>query len=421
MRSVPDVLSDLQVPRAIEALARAVADRGGRAWLVGGGVRDHLMGRPVKDLDVEVHGLPQDALEATLRSLGKVDAVGRSFGVWKLRPRRDLRDPGLPDLDVSIPRRDSNAGPGHRGIAVEGDPWMPLDETVRRRDLTINAILVDVLTREIADPAGGRADLAAGRLRAVDPDTFLDDPLRALRVVQFVARTGFTPDDALCALCVRAPLDELPAERIQGEWGKLLLKGEHVARGMGIARRTDVLARVFPERVDDPALDDALDRARPHRDALDDEGRRWALMLSVWLARTADASVLPTLDRLWLHKVGGFNVREQVVGVLRHRDDPAGTDAHLRHLSVHAELQLSLGLRQALSDGTEWRERLERARELGILERPPPPVLQGRDLAGRVPPGPRMGVLLREAYAAQLDGTVTSREQALGLVLPDDP
>lgn len=405
-------LTTLQVPPAIEALAERVAELGGTAWLVGGGVRDHLLGKDVKDFDVEVHGLPTDDLERVLRKLGRVNAVGRSFGVFKLRPKGS--PPDVPEIDVSIPRRDSNAGPGHKGIAVEGDPWMPLEEAVSRRDLTINALMVDVRARSLCDLVGGLNDLRAQRLRAVDRTTFLDDPLRALRVVQFAARTGFHPDDALLDLCRQAPLAELPSERVQLEWAKLLLKGTHLTLGLRIARDTDVLTRVFPERVDDPDLDGALQRAVPHRDALEADGPRWALLLAVWLARTSLDDAERTLERLCLHTVARYPARKQALALLAHLEDAAITDADLRHLSVHAELRLALLTRQILQPELDFAWALERARDLGIDREKPAPLLKGRDLAPLgMRGGPAMGALLKAAYTAQLDGLLTDREQAL--------
>ncbi len=407
-----ETLTDLEVPKPIRVLAEAIHRADGRAWAVGGCVRDHLMGRSVKDWDIEVHGVPARRLEKLLRKQGAVNAVGRSFGVFKLRPRGTPSSD--PEIDVSIPRRDSNAGPGHRGIAVEGDPDMSIEEAVRRRDLTINALMVDVRTLELADPSGGLEDLRAGRLAAVDETTFLDDPLRALRVVQFVARTGFLPDDTLCRLCEVAPLEELPAERIQTEWCKLLLRGSHIAVGLQIARRTDVLARVFPECVDTPGLDAALDRAIPLRDGLEEPGRRWALMLAVWLSDTPVDAAESTLDRLWLHKVGGFPTRTQVLGILAHLDAPTQSDSDLRNLSVHAELELALGVRCALNPDFAYADRRARAQQLDVLRTKPAPLLQGRDLGPLgVPPGPGMGVLLKEAYQLQLDGRLNTREEAL--------
>ena len=400
-------------------LAEAVYDAGGTAWLVGGSVRDHLMGLPVKDWDVEVHGIEVDALETLLRRQGRVNAVGRSFGVLKLRPRGAPASD--PELDISLPRRDSNAGPGHKGIAVVGDPWMPLDEAVRRRDLTINALLVDIRTGRLEDRVGGVDDVRHGRLRAVDAASFLDDPLRALRVVQFAARTGFTADAVLIELCRDAPLHELPAERIQLEWGKLLLKGTHFDEAFALARAANLL-RVFPEHTDGSI--DPLQRAIPLRDSLD-AGRQWALMLALWLHRDAPDTLEATLDRLWLHKIGNFAVRRQVVALHAQQRAPLDTDCALRHLSVHVELDLALRMRAALDPTLDVARPRARAEALGILHEPPPVLLQGRHLADLgVPKGPAMGMWVRRAYEAQLDGVFADLEGAhtwATLALQQDP
>jgi tRNA nucleotidyltransferase (CCA-adding enzyme) len=99
-----------------------VRGKGGRAYVVGGGVRDHLRGLPTHDWDIEVFGLPLEDLERVLKASGAVHAVGRAFGVYKWKPHGTR---GL-TLDVSIPRRDSKVGPGHKGIAVDGDPLKDL-------------------------------------------------------------------------------------------------------------------------------------------------------------------------------------------------------------------------------------------------------------------------------------------------------
>ncbi|MGH9902722.1 MAG: tRNA nucleotidyltransferase, partial [Pyrinomonadaceae bacterium] len=146
-------------PDRILKLARAVAAEGGRALLVGGCVRDALMGRMPKDWDVEVYGIAPGRLRELLDGFGRVNAVGEAFTVYKLGH----------DLDVSLPRRERKAGRGHRGFVIEGDPSMSVEEAARRRDFTINAILQDPLAGEIIDPFGGRADLERRTLRAVSP------------------------------------------------------------------------------------------------------------------------------------------------------------------------------------------------------------------------------------------------------------
>jgi len=406
------------VPPAARALGEAVRAQGGRAFLVGGEVRDTLLGRVGKDFDIEVFGLDVDTLETTLRRRGRVNAVGKSFGVLKWRPRGA---PHEQDFDVSVPRRDSKVGPGHRGIAVQGDPTMTVEEAARRRDLTVNALMYDLVADELVDPWGGLADLAAGVLRAVDRDTFLEDPLRALRVVQFAARLGFAVHPSLAELCREAALDELPAERVQGEWEKLLLKAPTPSLGFAVARDTQILERVFPE-VAQVGSPEVTDRLVPARDELEGRGKRWALMLCGWLHAAPLGDVEATLDRLWLHKVEGFATREAVLATLGALRRPLTSDADLRRAAVQAPLGLLLPLRQSLGDAVDSQQ--ARAATLDILWGAPARLLLGRHLKQMgMRPGPAMGRLLAEVYERQLDGEVTNEEEARSVaasLLPDD-
>jgi tRNA nucleotidyltransferase (CCA-adding enzyme) len=220
------------LPAPIPALAAEVAGRGGRAYLVGGFVRDLLLGSPSKDLDVEVFGLSVEELEEILAPHGEVIRIGKAFGV--------LRVKGL-DVDFSVPRRDSKVGSGHRGFLAHPDPDMSPADAVRRRDLTINALLLDPLNGAVTDPAGGVQDLEARRLRAVDPVTFPEDPLRPLRVAQLAARLEFSPDEELLDLSRRIDLDELPPERVWDEWEKLLLRGRRPSLGLAYLLAADLL------------------------------------------------------------------------------------------------------------------------------------------------------------------------------------
>src|SRR5262245_42208187 len=153
------------------AIAEAVRNQGGRALVVGGWVRDQLLGRTSTNVDIEVFGIPAEQLRTLLEPFGRVEAVGASFQVFKVA-----------GLDVSLPRRDSKSGRGHRGFAVTGDPSMSIEEAARRRDFTINAISWDPLTDEYLDPFHGRDDLARRLLRVVDPSTFPDDRSEERRV-----------------------------------------------------------------------------------------------------------------------------------------------------------------------------------------------------------------------------------------------
>ncbi len=223
-------------PRVLE-VARAVAEAGGRALLVGGYVRDRLRGVEATDLDVEVYGLELAALERVLSRFGEVIAVGRAFGVLQVK--------GLP-IDFSLPRLDSKTGAGHKGFEVRCDPGLDFATASRRRDLTINSLGLDPLTGDRLDPHGGARDLAAGVLRATDPAHFGEDPLRGLRVAQFAARFEMRADDTLLRLCAGLDLAELSPERVLEEWRKLLGKGVRPSLGTEILRATGLL-RFFPE------------------------------------------------------------------------------------------------------------------------------------------------------------------------------
>ena len=236
MASHDGPVTDALHSRILE-IARAVDAAGGRAVAVGGFVRDRLLGHASNDYDIEVFGLGLDPLQDVLERFGRVMAVGRAFGVLRLA---DL------NVDFSLPRRDSKIGPGHRGFDVSVDPGLDFETASRRRDLTVNSMGVDLLTEEILDPHGGRADLERGTLRAVDAATFPEDPLRSLRVAQFSARLLMEADAELLALCRQLDLSEVSPERILEEFRKLLLKGVRPSLGFAFLRESGLL-RFFPE------------------------------------------------------------------------------------------------------------------------------------------------------------------------------
>ena len=232
---ISDPTSTLGTP--IVEIAEAVRDAGGRAVVVGGWVRDYLLGTRSKDVDIEVSGLGVDRLEALLARFGKVHAVGRAFGVFRV---------GGIDADFSLPRRDSKRGPGHRGFDVAPDPWLDFAHAARRRDLTVNSMGFDPLTGDVLDPHGGGRDLERGVLRATDPAHFPEDPLRGLRVAQLAARLEMAPDGELVALCRGLDPSELSGERVFDELTKLLLHAAKPSIGLEVLENTGQL-RFFPE------------------------------------------------------------------------------------------------------------------------------------------------------------------------------
>jgi len=435
-------------------IAVAVRDAGGRALVVGGWVRDRLMGHASPDVDIEVFGIPGDRLRSLLEMFGRVEAVGESFQVYKLG-----------EIDVSLPRRDSKAGRGHKGFVVVGDPDMSIEEAARRRDFTINSISWDPLTDTYYDPFHGRDDLARRCLRIVDPTTFPDDSLRVLRAIQFAARFDLQIDDETRALCRTIRLDDLPAERIWGEIEKLLY-APRPSIGLAIAMDFGVIAALFPdlqalagcpqEPEWHPEGDvwvhtlQVIDRARTRIDDLP-RPQQIAVMLGALVhdlgkpATTAfsdgrirsinheEEGVAPAsafLDRLNVNSIDGYDVRRHVLGITAHHLKPGSWfkvrdevgDGAFRRLAQKVDLELLARVAKSDCEGRkpgtfdcsamDWF--IDRARAVGADKGPPKPILLGRHLLELgVKPGPRMGEVLRAIYEQQLDGTITNLDEAI--------
>lgn len=441
-------------------IAHAAADAGGRALIVGGWVRDMLLGRPSKDIDIEVYGIPEDRLPALLAPIGRVEPVGQSFPVYKVVPT----DGGPGEIDVALPRRESKRGRGHRGFEVRGDPSMSVTEAARRRDFTVNAIAWDPLSGAYEDPFDGESDLKRRVLRAVDPATFSDDSLRALRAVQFAARFQFVLEDQTADLCRHLALDDLPAERIWGEFEKLLLQAQHPSIGFRLALDLGIIRQVVPEllplvgcvqepewhpegdvwthtlMVIDKAHELNTDLDRPRLIAVmlgavcHDLGKPPTTALIDGRIRSLDheqAGVEPTLsllDRLNIHTIDGFDVRTQVVGLVAHHLKPGAFrkaanvgDGAFRRLAQKVDLELLARVARAdclgragVFDCSAMDWFMERARALGVEHRPPAPLLLGRHLlALGLSPGPRVGEILKQVYEKQLDGDVTTVEAGI--------
>lgn len=449
------------LPPPARRLAQAIIAAGGRAVVVGGAVRDGLLGLAPKDIDIEAYGLPVDGLQAALETVAKVHAVGKSFGVLKARI-------GGMDIDVSLPRRERKVGQGHRGFAVDYDPAMPFAVAASRRDFTINAIGVDLGTDEILDPWNGRADLAAGLIRHVS-DAFGEDPLRVLRACQFSARFGFPIAEETLEKCrsLQGELATLSTERVWEEFKKLLLKAPRPSVGILALEATGALV-LFPEL--------AALRGAQHNPAFHPEGDAWThnnlvldacarlcrgqrleekealpLMLAALCHDLGKPLTARRIDGVWRnpgHELAGEapargllarlgcppSLAERVVPLVREHDRPYRlwhrdqsepvADGAIRRLALRVPI-LPL-CRLALVDfqgrtapeaagpchAADWL--LARAKALNVLDKAPQPLLQGRDLqALGVRPGPSMGVLLKAAFEAQLDGGFDDLQGAL--------
>lgn len=432
----------------IRDIARAVAAAGGRALLVGGAVRDQLMGRAGRDVDVEVLGLTLEVFESVLSRFGRTYRMGRSYTVLRLR---DL------EVDFTV---DDRFGCDFAAASL-------------RRDLTINSMAIDPLSGDILDPHGGRSDIAAGRLRATHPASFGDDPLRALRVARFAACLGMQPDASLCEACARLDLDGVAGERMLVEVQRLLVEAERPAEGFAVLERCHQL-RAFPELAalvgvaQDPEWHpegdvwthtkmvlDAAARLR-RRDGDDLALMFGALCHDLGKPATTErdghrirslghdrAGIAPTTALLTRLRAPNELIA-RVCALVEHHLAPAlfvkgeagprGYRRLARKLDrVGASLDLLVRVARADHLGRTTEDAmagsfsagdafLERAAQLEVAEHGPPDVVTGRDVIGRgVAPGPRVGVVLRRCRAIQDERGETDAARILDEVLGQTP
>ena len=447
----------VDLPEKVNEVAQAFAAAGGRAMLVGGCVRDELMGAEPKDWDLEVYGIEPSKLRQILDRFGEVIVVGEAFAVYKLGS----------DLDVSIPRRERKTGVGHRGFTIEGDPDMSFEEACSRRDFTINAILQDPLTGEVIDPYDGRKDLKNRLLKHVSSATFAEDSLRVLRAAQFAARFEFDIARETVEICKTIDVTDLPKERVWGELEKLLLKAGRPSIGLRRLYELGVTEQIFPELqslVDVPQEPEwhpegdvdvhtlmVVDEARKLIDDLPYEKQVTIMLAAIahdfgkppttaffderWRSHNHDeAGVEPTisfLDRLGIYTINGYDVRNQVIQLVRYHlkpgefykaeaKNPVG-DGAFRRLARKVEPDLlyrvakadSLGRnpdwlppeRRFGSEAQEWF--IQRVHALQIEKKAPEPILMGRHLIEMgLKPSPKFKQILDAVYELQLDGKI---------------
>ena len=447
-------LPDLELARDVARLVRSL---GGRALLVGGCVRDALLGRDCHDFDLEIHGVPADALERALSARWPLDKVGASFGVLKVKHAA---------LDISLPRLENRLGAGHRDFAVATNPDLSPADAAERRDFTVNAVMADPLTLETIDPKGGVGDLARGVLRQVS-EKFAEDPLRVLRAMQFLSRFPFleaAPE--LVATCAGMTQEALPRERLAGEWEKLLLSGEMPSRGLEFLRACGWLS-FYPELAALPGC--------PQDPVYHPEGDVWthtllALDAAVGLRRgDAEDDLALTLSALchdlgkpavtargaddgrwhaYGHEVGSVPLARSFVLRLWNREKLAQlvgrlVESHMRPIALalsragakaYRKLAVQAGRPDLLADLVECDIRAttppggdpsaqpslayvrafrETCAALAIEKAPPQPLVRGRDLVALgFRPGPAFGPVLKACYEAQLSGEIRDAASA---------
>jgi tRNA nucleotidyltransferase (CCA-adding enzyme) len=256
---VPDGPGGTRSVSRVREIEDYVRSLGLDAYLVGGAVRDELLGLDSTDADFLVPGLDTEGLRAALARHGRVDdlvVANRLVGI-RLHPNdRRIRTLTRAGIEFAPPRKEVSTGPGRHDFEIVADPALSVEDDMRRRDFTVNAMARRLETGELVDPLGGRADLEARRLRTVSPQSFREDPLRLVRALRFVSQLGFEPDEELLVqMREEAPAVKLVSgERVggglaadgMGELSKLLL-GAEPARALRLARDTGVLVELLPE------------------------------------------------------------------------------------------------------------------------------------------------------------------------------
>jgi len=457
------------VPPILKTISKVISKSNGSAILVGGSVRDHFLKLPAKDYDIEVYGLESmETLETILLEFGSVNLVGKSFGVLKFVHNNE-------EYDFSFPRLESKVSRGHRGFDVHVDGNMDFKTASRRRDFTVNAMGYDIERKCFLDPFNGQGDINDQVLRHIDDSSFVEDPLRVYRAVQFCARFSFDLAEETQALCrtmvEEGLLTELPKERVYLEFQKLLLKAEKPSIGFALMRSLGVL-KYFPELqaligvAQDPtwhpegdvwvhtmlSIDAMASLVRREEFGMDDR-KKLKLLFAVLCHDFGKASTTAFDEekgriRAIGHEAAGVEPAKSfmyrltdehdfitsILPLVEHHLKPSqlynagakspairrlATKVNIGELVLVAKADFLGRTTQEAKRGVykagDWL--LEKAASLNVKEKAMENFLQGRDLIGcGLTPSPRFSKILDEVYDLQMEGTLQTREDALHYV-----
>lgn len=381
-------------------------------YIVGGSVRDALMGLDSKDVDIEVYGASPEEVVKSLKKIGNVDEVGKSFGVLKIAI-------GKEDFDVSLPRRDSKVGDGHKGFTVEVDADMTLMEATARRDYTINALMYDDKTGFIIDKHNGVEDLRNGHLRHVS-DAFDEDPLRVLRGVQMASRFDMRmhPDTVLKAQTLKGEFKQLAIERVQVEFEKLYTKGKAPDKAIQLLQDTgwdENFAGL--DKVNLKHLKRDLKRSQSLiNDKTISKDKAQLILSSVIASKMDDKDAREFLRYTTI----GDTMKNGAYALSRLELPVKQGKAGLRHWAKNMPNKLTINdwtmLAQAQGDDVKASRIRKEAEKLGILHGPEADLINGNDLLAMhegSKPGKWMKPALDSLRAAQYSDTFRTREAGL--------
>ncbi len=410
-------------------LASPVKANGGKLFLVGGAVRDMVLNLPIKDYDCECYNLTEEELLKLLDNFAKdnectVSLVGESFKVFKLRDLTGF------ELDVALPRTEKSIGRKHTDFEVIANPYLDYRISSRRRDFRLNSMLYNPLTEEIIDIYGGQEDIKDKIIRVVDQETFVEDSLRVLRAMQFAARFNFTVHPETVELCRSIDLSDLPAERLWGEIEKWLLSANP---SVGLKYFFELgIYKLFP--LDEGILSDvelteriikSVGSAMDYgvKEYLCNRQEKLAvqlLLLSNFFWNVADFEKF--LNILGLYTWEGYNVRKKVIDILMNADETPSSYSEIRKASTKYDVGLYCVFKMQEASTNIKQEQYfcnlestyNNAKKLNCLHSPLPALLLGRHvLELGVAQGKRIGEICKYVYEAQLDGRVSTVEEAI--------
>ena len=455
----------MYLPTIIKTISKKLQNHNAKAIVVGGSVRDHFLNLPIKDYDIEVYGLESlEELENILSEFGTVNLVGKSFGVLKFIYNKE-------EYDFSFPRTELKISEGHKGFTVQTNGEMDFKTAAKRRDFTINAMGYNIEEKAFLDPFNAQEDIKNKILRHIDDDSFVEDPLRVYRAVQFSARFEFKLAKETTILCkkmvTKNMLEELPKERIYTEWKKLLLKAKQPSLGFELMRELGIL-RYFPELQNiinvpqDPTWHPegdvwihtmlALDSMAKELENISEKQKlkfMFAILCHDFGKATTTAfdekkgrlraigheaaGVEPT--KSFLYRLSSeHSFIESILPLIEYHLMPsqffknAAKSRAIRRLATKVNIEelvtvakadfLGRTSKEALSgkyEAGEWL--LEKAKELQVKTKALDNLLQGRDLIDLgLKPSPEFKTILNEVYELQMDGKVNTKKEALAYV-----
>lgn len=407
----------IQLPKDVEALCKHLLSHHCTPIIVGGYIRDSLLGIASKDIDIEVFNVEDiQALEILVENFGTLNLVGKSFGVLKLTTKTLT-------IDFSLPRSDAKIGLGHKGFRIETNSHIDFKTAAYRRDFTMNAMGYDTRKNLLLDPYNGEKDLKLKILRCVSSKSFVEDPLRILRAIQFAARFELKLDPSLEKLIIQMQhnraLEELPKERIFEELKKLLLKAKRPSIGFLIMQKLNIIPFfIAPNTLDNSNFLltlKAIDGLSNIEAKTEKKELIYGLTLLTYRFNTAQDR------RNFLKKISDdIHLEKEVLLLSQHLPMALELfihkvdDSEIRLLSTHVCIydlcQLLLAINA--SDASQWL--YTKAKSLEVLYEAPKPLLLGRHLiALGHAPSKLFSTILSDAYHLQLEGSIKTLDEAL--------